>query len=186
MSDLISSDIVIRGEREADAESVWCLNAEAFPTPAEANLVNVLKRECECLSLVAEHREAIVGHILFSPVTLEDQTDLKLFGLAPMAVNPSLQNRGVGSLLVEEGIARCRREQGDAIVVLGHPNYYPRFGFRPSVQFGLRSDYDVPDDVFMLLELRQGVFSNSGRVESLRPSETEQRIVRYNRAFDAV
>ena len=111
--------------------------------------------------LVAEEGDDIVGHILFSPVTLEDcDQSISIAGLAPMAVLPKHQRKGIGSRLVEEGIRRCEEAGYDAVVVLGHPEYYPRFGFSPSMNYGIRSEYDVPDEVFMVKELKEGVLAD--------------------------
>lgn len=143
----------IRSESKLDIDAVWQLNSQAFPTQAEADLVNALRRRAECISLVAEVDSQIVGHILFSPVNVNNGANLTLVGLGPMAVSPELQNSGIGTRLVQRGISDCRDNCIDAIVVLGHPNYYPRFGFQPSVNFGIKSEYDVPDDVFMIQEL---------------------------------
>ena len=145
----------IREEQSSDIEKIWQLNSATFESDAEANLVNALRLSgCTYISLVAETDNKIVGHILFTPVELlGDKNSLKLMGLAPMAVLNEYQNKGVGSALVEVGLEHCRSLGVDAIVVLGHPNYYPKFGFAPSVGFGIKSEYDVPDDVFMILEL---------------------------------
>ena len=81
-------------------------------------------------------------------------------GLAPMAVLSQHQNKGIGSELVKSGLESCRTLGYDAVVVLGHPHYYPRFGFEPSVKYGIKSEYDVPDDAFMILELIPGCLNN--------------------------
>ena len=147
----------IRKEKPTDIEKIWNINAEAFETNAEANLVNALRNSgIPFLSLVYEENHDLVGHILFTPVELVgDTSGIRVTGLAPMAVVPSLQKKGVGSSLVKAGIQECISEGYDAIVVLGHPNYYPKFGFRPSVDYGIKSEYEVPDDVFMVLELKK-------------------------------
>lgn len=108
------------------------------------------------MSLVAAEGETLVGHIAFSPVTFTfaDGDDVLMMGLAPMAVDPPRQRHGIGSALVRAGLDECRRLGAIAVVVLGHPEYYPRFGFRPASRFGVKSEYQVPDDVFMALELR--------------------------------
>jgi len=157
----------IRKENPADMDSIWQLNAEAFESDAEANLVNALRDSgIHTISLVYEQNGVIYGHILFTPVTLnQDSSNLKLIGLAPMAVVPEKQNQGIGSLLVKAGIKQCIVENYDAVVVLGHPSYYPRFGFQPSVNFLIKSAYDVADDVFMVLELEPGILKgHSGTI----------------------
>ena len=163
-------DLTIRPERPGDRTAVFAVHAAAFETQAEADLVDALRADAEpIVSLVAEADGTIVGHILFSPVTLDSDPELRVMGLGPMAVLPDWQNRGVGSALVHEGLADCRRLRIPAVVVLGHPGYYPRFGFRPASRFGVRSEYDVPEEVFMAMELQAG---------TLRPGT-----IRYHEAF---
>jgi len=154
--------MLIRDERETDHAAVHAVNAAAFPTPLEADLVDALRRQAHPLiSLVAESNGTILGHILFSPVTLDGRPDLRLMGLAPMAVTPEHQSTGIGSALVRAGLAACKEHGFSAVVVLGHPEYYPRFGFAPAVRWGLRSEYDVPDEVFMALELVPGALRDA-------------------------
>ena len=97
------------------------------------------------VSLVADAGNAIVGHILFSPATLPGCPELRIMGLAPMAVAPARQRQGIGAALIHEGMEQCRRLGFGAIIVLGHAGYYPRFGFRPASQFG-RVRNELPDD----------------------------------------
>ena len=146
----------IREEQASDFENVWGVNSEAFETEAEARLVNALRSSGSAnVSLVAETET--VGHILFTPVELSgSENKLRIMGLAPMAVLSQYQNQGIGSELVKAGLEHCRSHGYDAVVVLGHPNYYPRFGFVPSVNHGIKSEYEVPDEVFMILELVPG------------------------------
>jgi putative acetyltransferase len=128
--------VQIRAETDADHAAIHAVNAAAFPTAAEADLVDALRQQARPLiSLVAEQDGVIVGHILFSPVTLDSQPDLRIMGLAPMAVAPEHQRSGIGSALVRAGLEQCRQLGYQAVVVLGHPEYYPRFGFVPSVRF---------------------------------------------------
>ncbi len=148
--------MIVRPETAADTDAVHRLNATAFPTDAEAGLVDRLRASgSTCISLVADSDQAIAGHILFSPVTLNDQS-LNLMGLAPMAVAPDLQRNGIGTQLVEAGLAACRDTGVGGVAVLGHPEFYPRFGFAPASGFGIDCEYDVPDDVFMMMELQAG------------------------------
>jgi putative acetyltransferase len=133
--------------------------------------VDRLRRQAKpILSLVAESDGAIVGHILFSPVSLAGSSGLKLMGLAPMAVAPGHQMQGVGSALVREGLERCRQSGVAAVVVLGHPEYYPRFGFLPSVRFGIGSEYDVPEEAFMAIELQPGALEHAGGTIRYHPA----------------
>ena len=147
----------IRLEQPADVAAVHAINQAAFETSAEADLVDAIRAQAEpIISLVADDAGTTVGHILFSPVALAGHAELKIMGLAPMAVAPAQHRRGIGSALVREGLDHCRRLGYGAVVVLGHPGFYPRFGFAPASRFGLTSEYDVPDEVFMAVELTAG------------------------------
>ena len=149
--------MLIRSEEQRDWAAVHAVNASAFETPAEANLVDDLREHATPLvSLVAEDNGAIVGHIMFSPVSLAGHPTLRIMGLAPMAVAPEHQRKGIGSALVRAGLEHCQQLGFGAVVVLGHPAYYPRFGFSSSARFGIGCEYDVPEDVFMVVELRAG------------------------------
>lgn len=146
-------EIIISKEIRSDIQQIWEVNSTAFETNSEADLVNRL-RNCgvDFISLVAKLDDTIVGHILFTEIELEN-SDIKIIGLAPMAVIPKFQNCGIGTVLVKQGIKECKAKGYKAIAVLGHPNYYPKFGFTASVKFEIKSGYDVPDEVFMLKEL---------------------------------
>jgi putative acetyltransferase len=118
------------------------------------------------ISLVAEEKLAVVGHIMFSPVKLSGHSELRIMSLAPMAVAPEHQRIGIGSALVRAGIEQCKKLGCGAVVVLGHPEYYPRFGFSPSASFGISCEYDVPEEVFMILELQPDFLDGvSGKLE---------------------
>ncbi len=166
----------IREEQPSDIEKIWKVNSEAFETEEEANLINVLRNSgCTYISLVAESETNIIGHILFTPVELSgNDNHLKIMGLAPMAVFSQYQNKGIGSQLVEAGLELCKLQGYDAVVVLGHPNYYPKFGFVPSAKYNIKSEYDVPDDVFMVLELAPGCL------------KTHAGIIKYHQAFNSI
>lgn len=159
--------MLIRPEEARDRDAVRAVNLAAFETSAEADLVDALREQARpVISLVAEDDGEVVGHTLFSPVTLSGHPELAIMGLAPMAVVPGHQRQGIGSGIVRGGLERCRRLGFGAVVVLGHPGYYPRFGFTPSTRFGVRSEYDVPEEVFMVLELQPGyLLGASGTVE---------------------
>jgi putative acetyltransferase len=164
--------VLIRAEQPGDWVAVHRVNESAFETPLEANLVDALRQQAsDAVSLVAEHGGAIIGHIMLSPLTLSEHPDLKLMGLAPMAVAPPHQRSGVGSALVRAGLERCKELGYGAVVVLGHPEYYPRFGFSPASRFGIGCEYDVPEDVFMMLELQPGFLDGTSGV------------IRYHDAF---
>ncbi len=163
--------MLIRKEDSNDYAAVHAVNAAAFETQAEANLVDILRKDAQpIVSLVAEEDGVIVGHILFSPVLLSGFPDLKIMGLGPMAVAPKFQRKGIGSALTETGLELCKRLGYGAIIVLGHPGYYPRFGFRPSVLYDITCEYDVPEDVFMVVELQPGYLEGSSGVIKYHPA----------------
>jgi putative acetyltransferase len=140
--------ITVRDEQPADLAAIRAVNDAAFDQPLEGHIVDELRRHGAVrLSLVAEVDGRIVGHILFSPVTSAGTEGL---GLGPMAVMPEQQRRGVGSALIEASLARLRAAGCPFIVVLGHHEYYTRFGFVPASRHGLRCEWDVPDEAFMV------------------------------------
>jgi putative acetyltransferase len=121
----------------------------------------------QALSLVAVVNDEVVGHLLFSPAFVGEVVGM---GLAPMAVRPSHQNRGVGSRLIRAGIDILRAQSCPFIIVLGHPDYYPRFGFAPASQFGISSQWaNVPDEAFMVLLLDTAVMNGVTGVARYRP-----------------
>jgi putative acetyltransferase len=159
----------IRPEKSDEVAAVRAVNLAAFATRTEADLVDALRAQVNpFISLVAEGESGgpIVGHICFSPATLSGHGALAIMALAPMAVLPADQRRGIGSALVRAGIEQCRLLGCGAVVVLGHPDFYPRLGFVPASRFGIRSEYDVPDEVFMALELEPGALQ--GRAGTIR------------------
>lgn len=164
--------VKIRPEKEVDFVQVFRVNALAFETEAEAKLVEKLRRVERSISLVAEADGEIAGHILFSPMTFEDE-ESNFLGLAPMAVLPEFQNRGVGSQLVREGLRIAAEHGFTAVFVLGHPEYYPRFGFETARAKGFYSEYDVPDEVFMVLELVPGALDGKQGLVKYRPELAE-------------
>lgn len=152
--------MTLRPETAADRDAVHALNAAAFGQPDEAELVDRLREQATpYLALVAEEAGEIVGHIAFTPVTVDGATDV--LGLAPMAVRPDRQRDGIGSELVRAGLAACAEAGAAAVVVLGHPAYYPRFGFAPAHTFGLRDSYGAPPEAFMALELTPGALAEA-------------------------
>ena len=149
--------IEIRSETPADHSAIRDVNDRAFGGPAEGKLVDMLRSANKALiSLVAFHQNQVLGHILFSRVTVAVAPEaFRAVGLAPMSVLPEFQNRGIGSRLVRTGLEACMRDGYDAVVVLGHTEFYPRFGFLRASDFGLDNEYDAVDS-FMVTELRKG------------------------------
>lgn len=166
--------ITVRPERPQDVEAIGRINEQAFETPAEAHLVDRLRARGKLVvSLVAQAGDQVVGHIAFSPVGIASRPDLRGVGLGPMAVLPAMQRRGIGSALVRAGLDRCRDMGYDYAVVVGHPDYYPRFGFIPASQFGIRSTWELPEGVFMALELRAQALAGSGGLATYEPEFDE-------------
>ena len=167
--------MIIRSETVSDRPAIHELNRQAFESEAEANLVDMLRqRASPLISLVAEVNGKIVGHILFTPVELTGQPSAFIMGLAPMAVTKKFRGQGIGSMLVESGLEACRKLGVGAVVVLGHIDYYPKFGFKPASRFNLTCEYDVPDEAFMAIELDTEFLA------------TKSGVVKYHDAFASV
>ena len=163
--------ITIRREEPEDQTSVRHVNERAFGREDEANLVDALRAGNKALlSLVATRNDRVIGHILFSAVTIEPgKENFRAAGLAPMAVLPEFQRQGVGSLLIKIGLDECKRAGIEGLVVLGHPNYYPRFGFIPASRYGIKCEFNVADEAFMAMELREGAFQNRQGTAKYQP-----------------
>jgi putative acetyltransferase len=147
--------MIVRPELPSDRHAVRHVHTTAFTTPEEAALVDALRAGASPLvSLVGEDGGRVIGHVMFSPVTLPDHPDLRLMGLAPLAVLPAYQRRGVGAALARAGLDRCREIGIGAVFVLGHPAYYPRFGFVRADAFGC--PFEAPAEAWMLVELEPG------------------------------
>ena len=163
--------ITIRFEEKRDHDVVRAINLAAFKGGPEADLVDFLRSSCpDHLSLVAEEGGRVVGHILFTPVVVESpEHRIAGMGLAPMAVSPDRQRSGIGSLLVHRGLEVLQKRPCPFVVVLGHPGYYPRFGFKLASTLGLRSQWDgVPDEAFMVLVFDPAVLPDGGGVARYR------------------
>ncbi|MBE7553920.1 MAG: N-acetyltransferase [Anaerolineales bacterium] len=164
--------ITIREEQISDIEPIRVVNTRAFGQAAEADVVDKLRQVCpEGLSLVAVCEDQIVGHILFTPALIEAKGQIiQGMGLAPLAVLPEFQGQGIGSKLVQEGLAAMRKAQQPFVLVLGHPEYYPRFGFVRSVDYGIVSEYDnVPEEAFMILVLDEVRLQEISGIGKYRP-----------------
>jgi len=161
----------IRAEKLEDIEAIHNVNVAAFGREGEAVLVDRLRGVSSTLSFVAIESEQIVGHIFFSPVEIEGKGANELFvlGLAPLAVRPDYQRQGIGSMLIQQGLKECARLGVKAVVVLGSPAYYPRFGFTPAKEKGLRCEYTVPEEAFMVLELERNAVAGCAGTVKYRP-----------------
>jgi putative acetyltransferase len=163
--------ISIRPEEPRDHSAVHALNLAAFEGGPEAELVDALRASCrDLLSLVAEEEGHVVGHILFTPVVIESpEGSAEGRGLAPMAVLPERQREGIGSALVCRGLEMLLDRSIPFVVVLGHPEYYPRFGFELASRYGLRSQWDgVPDEAFMVKVYDSGALPEGGGIAKYR------------------
>ncbi len=147
----------IRPEANKDIDGIRRVNEQAFGQKAEAELIdNLRQRKTITLSLVADTKGQIIGHILFSPVTVEsDESSFHAITLAPMAVLPAYQHKGIGSQLVRTGLEECRLLGHDLVFVVGYPEYYTRFGFVQARPKGFDCEFEVPDEAWMVLELKE-------------------------------
>ena len=167
----MTSQFLIRQERAQDIPGIRYVNEQAFDRTDEADIVDSLRqRGAMFLSLVAVQGEQVVGHVLFSPVTIKsEKSSFEAIALGPMAVLPSHQRLGIGSQLVRAGLEECKKVGQSVAIVLGHPEFYPRFGFKPSRPFGIRWEQDVPAEVFMVAELNEGALNGRGGVVFYQP-----------------
>jgi putative acetyltransferase len=167
----MNPNTLIRRERSQDIPGIRHVNEQAFDRPDEADIVDSLRqRGALVLSLVALLDEQGVGHIGFSPVTIKsEKSSFEAIALGPMAVLPSHQRLGIGSQLVWVGLEKCRKMGQSIVIVLGHPEFYPRFGFKPALPFGIRWEQDVPAEVFMVAELQEGALKGRGGVVVYQP-----------------
>jgi len=151
----------IRTEERKDYQEVYSLNEEAFGGSDESLLIERIRASEQFipeLSLVAEEAGNIIGHVLFSKAVVVDEgKEQDVIVLAPVAVKPERQKTGIGSQLIQEGLRRCRDLEYGLVLLIGHPSYYPRLGFKPARQFQLElKQFKVPDEVFMVYEVIEG------------------------------
>jgi putative acetyltransferase len=163
--------MIVQREEPQDVPAIRYVNEQAFGGTGEANAIEALRDRGQLtLSLVAVIDNRVVGHLLFTPATIEtpDHTWPAL-GLAPLSVLPEYQRQGIGSALMRAGLAECARLGHERVIVLGHPNYYPRFGFVRASQYGIRCEWDAPDEAFMVLELQRGSLDGVSGVAKYQP-----------------
>jgi putative acetyltransferase len=157
--------IEIRQERARDHSQVHDVVRTAFSRDDEARLVERLRSVSGYFAFVAIEDESVIGHLSFSPITLNDAPS-SFVGLAPVSVIPACQRRGIGSKLIQDGLTSCRECGHTAVFVLGNPDYYSKFGFQRADRFGFRSEYTVTAENFMDLEMESGAIeSNSGVIK---------------------
>lgn len=171
--------LTIRPETPTDQTGIYHLNALAFGQDGESQLVDLLRDSNAFvpeLSLVAVLDGRIVGHILFSKIKIvtADNTGVESLALAPMAVHPEFQKKGIGGQLIRRGLEVAESLGFKSVIVLGHEHYYPKFGFVPAARWNIKAPFEVPDNVFMALELVDGALDNAAGT------------VRYPEAFEIV
>jgi len=161
----------IRREAPEDIDAIRHVNEQAFGRVTEADLVDQLRnRGVLTISLVAVQDGEIIGHIAFSPVAVESgPASFEAITLAPIAVLPAHQRQGIGSQLVRAGLEECRQLGHEIVVVLGHPDYYPRFGFALCKPRGIGCEFEAPDEAWMVLELREGALAGRDGTVKFQP-----------------
>ena len=186
------SEIIIRTENKKDYKAVTCINDRAFNQPNEGIMISALRKSDKFiseLSIVVEVNSEVVGHILFYPLNIISyEKSFEVLSLAPMAVLPEYQKKGIGGKLVKEGLLRAKALGFNAVVVLGHPEYYPKFGFERASKWNIRPPIDeVPDEAFMATELVKGWLNDKAGVVEF-PSEYYDAlqfvISKYNEQID--
>ena len=152
----------IREALHSDLNSVLTVERAAFGSDEEPNFVGDLlddETAKPILSLLAFEGDQPVGHILFTKAYLKPETPLSISILAPLAVVPDYQKKGIGGKLIEKGIQLLSKSGVDLVFVLGHPEYYPRFAFKPAAKIGFEATYPIPEknaDAWMVRELKLG------------------------------
>jgi len=156
--------MIIRPEQGKDIDTIRQIHIQAFGQDHESKLVEAVRNSASFipeLSIVAFDRGEIKGHILFSIISIENTEEAFIsLALAPLAVNPAFQNKGIGSILIREGLKVCKKLGFASVIVLGHPEFYPRFGFVPAAEKDISCPFSVPDEAFMVCELYRGGLNN--------------------------
>ncbi|MCO5231340.1 MAG: N-acetyltransferase [Chitinophagales bacterium] len=165
------NQLIVRTETFDDFEAVFNINHIAFGQDGEAKLVEALRKNLAVfipkLSIVATLNDEVVGHILFTKITIKSdtRTSYESIALAPMAVKPEFQKSGIGGQLITKGLEEARDLGFQSVIVLGHEHYYPKFGFEPAVRWNIKAPFEVPVNAFMAIELvADGLKDVSGTV----------------------
>lgn len=166
----------IREEILQDHDAVYIIHELAFKQANEADLVNALRKSTAfipSLSLVAITNRAISGHILFTKIRIKNSASVhESLALAPVSVHPDYQSQGIGGVLIRTGLQKARELGYDSVIVLGHEQYYPKFGFLPAAGWQIKAPFEVPSDAFMALELKPGgLLGVNGTVEYAKEFE---------------
>ena len=165
----------IRKEERGDIGIIRHVNKQAFGQEDEADIIEKLrKRNILSISLVALDGGEIVGHIAFSPVIIESaDSSFQAMALGPMSILPEHQRRGIGSRLVRAGLEECRNLGHDIAVLVGHPEYYPRFGFVPARPKGIKCEFEAPDEAWMVVELGENALAGRQGTAIFQPEFRE-------------
>jgi len=160
-------------EKAFDYQDIHEVILNAFLSNDEALLVEKLRKSGDVISFVAIKNDKVIGHVLFSTASIENSEYASpALVLAPVAVLPEFQNQGVGTKLIERGLEECKKQGYSIVTVLGNPQYYSRFGFKPAIEYRIESPMNVPEESFMVLELVTGTLNQVNGV------------LNYSKAFD--
>ncbi|MEN6329748.1 MAG: N-acetyltransferase [Methanobacteriaceae archaeon] len=166
----IINQLQIRTEKTTDFIQIDEVLCRAFERKDEATLVREIRNNRDYIALVALIGDKVVGHVFFSPTPILTKKGLiGAISLAPVAVDPQYQGKGVAKLLINTGLERCKAEGHRIVIVLGHPEYYPRFGFVRASSYRIKPPFSVPDEAFMILELEEGALNGVEGVVSYPP-----------------
>jgi putative acetyltransferase len=160
--------VTIRKETHRDYDQISLVNDMAFSKKLESELVVNLRKLAEFLpelSLVAEFNNKIIGHILFFPIYISSENNkIQTLSLAPMSIMPGFQNKGLGGDLITAGLKAADEMGFTSVVVLGHPRYYPKFGFKKASKWNIKAPFDAPDEAMMAIELKNGSLGFGGGI----------------------
>jgi predicted N-acetyltransferase YhbS len=157
--------IHIKKETQEDYEAIDEVNKLAFDQEFEGQMVRKIRNGqnfIEELSLVAFDETTVVGHILLSKIKIEGEREHETLALAPMAVKPEYQQKGIGKKLVRAGLKKAKDLGFGSVIVLGHSDYYPQFGFQKASQWNIKCPFNVPDEAFMAIQLIPGDLEDKG------------------------
>lgn len=162
----------IRQETPQDFQAVYEINHLAFEQEGESQLIEKIRKGetfVRELSLVAEQNNKIIGHILFSKIKIIGEQSVLSLALAPMSVHPDFQNKGIGSQLVTIGLQIAKNLNFEHVIVLGHKDFYPKFGFQKASNWNIKCPFEVPENHFMAVELVKGSLENKGGLVEYPP-----------------